>query len=782
MGGMAEVYRAKAGGAGGFEKQLAVKRILPNYSENEEFRRMFEYEARLSSMLTHANIVQIYDFVKHGETYLLAMEYVDGKNLRQFINKVKKLGYQLPVEYGAFLINEVCKGLEYAHKKRDDVTGRPLNIIHRDMSPQNVMLSYDGAVKIVDFGIAKAKDRVDETRSGVIKGKFGYMSPEQANGEPVDHRTDIFSTGIILYELLTGRRLFSADNDMATLKLIQECVVPPPSKFNPKISPELEKIVLKALTKDLNLRFQSAGAFNRQLQEFLGKNYSSFGQKDLFESLSKIFKEEISQEKRRFELLYRQAIPYSQGAQNEGDGDDDGSGAGQPQAKVEEGSITAGDAREKTNVTSSGMSEIADLSPAETPDSGPADKTVVSSSYDLTSNSEPERLGTVAQPDNTKVEHVLEETSISTLGRDMSWNVSEEKKNEKNDRTVVESTNDDIHSVITPTEANTEPRTAQQKPSDKSSSGIALEIGPGRRRENSISALNSVSRNSKEEESFVGNSTSYNGGNKNPRRATTGNESFTFEATTPRRATSRPTPKERDSLFDEEERKSGLVPLMKMVGSMVALGVVVAMTFSFYRSYLNGQVPGFLRGFLPARTTATTPTNTKIPNPNKGTTTVDPEPGTNDSRPSSECFLKVESDPASSTVWIGTSSKGTTPTIIALECGANYNVTIRKDGYEGVSENVFMRKSNQSMFKTLKSIPVGTLVFRVSLNATVTIDEIKFEKYVTLNDLVEVALPAGRRIRVKFSNPVYDVNSAQDVLVQENERLEKTFRLDSVNK
>src|SRR5687767_6717799 len=141
---MAEVYRAKASGAGGFEKQLAIKRILPNYSQNEEFQRMFEYEARLSSMLTHSNIVQVYDFVKAGETYLLALEYVDGKNLRQFVNKNKKNNYIPPIEFGVYIINEVCKGLDYAHNKKDDLNGRPLNIIHRDMSPQNIMLSYDG--------------------------------------------------------------------------------------------------------------------------------------------------------------------------------------------------------------------------------------------------------------------------------------------------------------------------------------------------------------------------------------------------------------------------------------------------------------------------------------------------------------------------------------------------------------------------------------------------------------------------------------------------------------
>jgi len=311
-GGMAEVYRAKASGAGGFEKQLAIKRILPNYSSNDEFRRMFEYEARLSSQLTHANIVQIYDFVKSQDTYLLAMEYVDGKNLRQFLNKAKKAGVQIPIEFGIYIINEVCKGLDYAHKKKDDLTGKTLNIIHRDMSPQNIMVAYEGGVKIVDFGIAKAKDRVDETRSGVIKGKFGYMSPEQANGESIDRRSDIFSTGIILYEMLVGKRLFVSENDLATLRMIQECAIQPPSKLNSRITPELEKIVLKSLTKDLSLRYQHASDFGHKLLEYLNKNYPSYSQRNISELIQKVFANEIQEEKRRFEQILKQSVPFSQ--------------------------------------------------------------------------------------------------------------------------------------------------------------------------------------------------------------------------------------------------------------------------------------------------------------------------------------------------------------------------------------------------------------------------------------------------------------------------------------
>jgi len=310
-GGMAEVYRARFTRDAGFEKEVAIKRILPNYTTNPEFKSMFEHEARLCSDLNHANIVQVKDFQRIGDTYLLEMEYVDGKNLRQLINKAQKIGIQLPMPFGIYVINEVTKGLEYAHTKKDKYTGASLNIIHRDISPQNIMVSYDGQVKIVDFGIAKAKNRVDETRSGVIKGKFGYMSPEQAHGYEIDKRSDIFSISIILYELVTGKRLFSAENDMATLKLIQQCVIPQPSRVNPKISTELEKIILKGLSADLSLRYQSAGELGKVLQLYLNKHYPEYSQKDVIELVQKIFKSEIESEKRRLREISRQSIPYS---------------------------------------------------------------------------------------------------------------------------------------------------------------------------------------------------------------------------------------------------------------------------------------------------------------------------------------------------------------------------------------------------------------------------------------------------------------------------------------
>lgn len=316
-GGMAEVYRAKASGASGFEKHLAIKRILPEHLEDETFRKMFETEARIGSSLQHANIVQILDFIKFGETFLLVMEFVNGKNLRQVVNKLKKEGFSLPLECVIFIINETLKGLEYAHTKKDEYTGQSHGIIHRDMSPQNIMISYDGSVKIVDFGIANCKDKIEHTKSGVIKGKFGYMSPEQAAGETLTPLSDLFSLGIILWELLAGKRLFSAESDLATLRLIQDCLIPKPSQFNGKINSELERIVMKSLSKSPHQRFRTAGAMQKQLQEYLNIHYPGFRGTELGSMMQALFQGEILIEKRRLEQVARQSVPFSQGGVNQ---------------------------------------------------------------------------------------------------------------------------------------------------------------------------------------------------------------------------------------------------------------------------------------------------------------------------------------------------------------------------------------------------------------------------------------------------------------------------------
>ena len=203
VGGMAEIFKAKQFGPGGFEKVLVVKRILSHLSEDPDFVKMFHDEAMISSKLNHSNIVHVYEFGKIRNNYFLAMEYCEGKDLKTVMKKCQELGRPLPIEYAAYIIHEVCKGLDYAHRKKDE-NDQEMNILHRDISPSNIMISYDeGEVKIADFGIAKAQDASYHTKAGVLKGKFEYMSPEQASGLPVDRRADIYACGIVFYEMLT---------------------------------------------------------------------------------------------------------------------------------------------------------------------------------------------------------------------------------------------------------------------------------------------------------------------------------------------------------------------------------------------------------------------------------------------------------------------------------------------------------------------------------------------------------------------------------------------------
>lgn len=205
-GGMAEVYRAKTVGFSGFEKEVCVKKILPHLTEDKSFVDMFVNEAKLAATLNYANIVQVHDLcVSGGGEYFIVMEYVNGKDLSDVIRAAQLAGREVPPEIAVYICRETCKGLHYAHSKRDP-EGAPLNIIHRDISPHNVLVSFMGEVKIVDFGIAKASSIMNKTAVGILKGKYGYMSPEQARGQPLDHRSDIFNTGIVLYELLVGER------------------------------------------------------------------------------------------------------------------------------------------------------------------------------------------------------------------------------------------------------------------------------------------------------------------------------------------------------------------------------------------------------------------------------------------------------------------------------------------------------------------------------------------------------------------------------------------------
>ena len=299
-GGMAEIFKAKSYSHAGFEKLLVIKRILQHHSENEDFVKMFIDEAKISVQLQHPNIVHIYDFGKLHSNCYIAMECVDGKDVKQILRKLAERRKYLPEEYAVFIAHDALAGLDYAHKKTN-LQGAPQNIVHRDMSPSNLLVSYEGDVKVADFGIAKAEHRAYDTKDGVLKGKFEYMSPEQARGKANHGSTDVFSTGIILWEMLTGRRMFKTDNDLATLEKIKSGGYPPPSVLNPHISTRLDEIVMKALAVDRADRYPSALAFENALAAYLAPNTPSAVKRSLSDFLQELFAEERAQEKLNLE-------------------------------------------------------------------------------------------------------------------------------------------------------------------------------------------------------------------------------------------------------------------------------------------------------------------------------------------------------------------------------------------------------------------------------------------------------------------------------------------------
>jgi len=265
VGGMAELYRAMITGVQGFEKLIAIKKILPHLANEEELVRSFIDEAKLAALLHHQNIVQIYDFGSLGDTYFIAMEYLLGKDCRIITSKAKEKDLPLELQLALLIVSRICSGLDYAHKLKD-FQGKPLNIIHRDISPQNILITYEGDVKIVDFGIAKAASQTTMTQMGMIKGKVAYMSPEQAGGKVIDNRSDIFSCGIILYEMVTGRRMFSGDT-MHILTKVREAQFDKPEEVRPDLPEKLLEILYHALAKDPANRYQTCGDMLTDMEE-----------------------------------------------------------------------------------------------------------------------------------------------------------------------------------------------------------------------------------------------------------------------------------------------------------------------------------------------------------------------------------------------------------------------------------------------------------------------------------------------------------------------------------
>ncbi|MFB1479719.1 protein kinase [Corallococcus sp. RDP092CA] len=301
-GGMAQIYLARRPGSDAPDKLLVLKRILPHLAENDEFVRMFLDEARIAARLAHPNVVQIYDLGAEGDTFFIAMEYIHGVDARRLWKRSETAGRPLPVPLVCRILLEACAGLDYAHKKTD-AAGRPLGIVHRDVSPQNILVTFDGGVKVVDFGIAKAADQATVTRSGVLKGKYSYMSPEQASGQRVDRRSDVFALGVVLHELLTGGRLFKRHSDMLTLGAVAECNVPVPSQVAPRVPVELDAIVLKALAKDPESRYQHAQELQRALEDWLASQPQPCGTvADLAAFMRELYADRLTEEARSGEV------------------------------------------------------------------------------------------------------------------------------------------------------------------------------------------------------------------------------------------------------------------------------------------------------------------------------------------------------------------------------------------------------------------------------------------------------------------------------------------------
>lgn len=778
-GGMAEVYRAKASGAGGFEKQLALKRIIPSYSQNEEFRRMFEYEARLSSMLTHANIVQVYDFVKSGDTYLLAMEYVDGKNLRQVINKTIKASVVLPIEASVFIINEVCKGLGYAHDKKDEMRGRALHIIHRDMSPQNIMLSYEGNVKIVDFGIAKAKDRVDETRSGVIKGKFGYMSPEQASGEEIDHRTDIFSTGIILYEMLTQKRLFAADNDMATLKRIQECIIQRPTLVNPKIPIELEKILLKALAKDQKLRYQTAQDFHKKLQEFVNKFYPAYTQVEISEMLTKLFDKEIRAEKRRIEQAYQQSIPFSQGSGTERDQQERGTGFDQIDEALD-GPVTQSEHDAVTMVTDA--SELPQQEPTPPPVENTTTKKGDPELEDpLTEASQPHWDAPPEPPApsfsstnaSKKESQEIEMEDKSSLGEDALSSIEQAKTDETMaaepeentatptlaDRSIEKEKNPSLGKKLDAEFTNpvdqipdpefTEPEGKKEEIANKTPNSQETPTSTHSASDNRIidqeaSVADTSISFVTEHDLLLPPSPSSNQTGSIPSDTSTEEQTFSQVSRFPKPAS--------------REETSVVRTLLTLV---LAIFVLLGSAY-LYLAFTKTPDPQNFVQDIPTPATK----------PERPVTSLPPR-GLDDGN----CIVRIDSDPRKAQIFVNGKDRGLTPNGISVRCRERATIELRLDGYQPVLKALAFKNRNIRVYETLSPILTGTIQLTLSHNATVFVESRQIAEAKALQPL-KLKLRSGRSYKVYFENKALGIEAYKEYFIRNGTIIKSRINLD----
>lgn len=303
-GGMAEVFKAKAFGVEGFEKILAIKRILPHVASDKAFIEMFINEAKILSALSHSSICQIFDLGQLDGAYFITMEYIAGKSLQTILQLFRKHGRTMPLTMAAYIVSRVCEGLDYVYHKVG-MGGQPLRIVHRDVSPHNILVGHEGTVKLIDFGIARAKapkgERQPDTRSQQLQGKFDYMSPEQVSGEAVDHRSDVFSVGVCLYELATNRHPFTGNTEFNTLENIRKLTPPAPSSINGDCTPELDAIIMKALEKSPGRRYERTGDLMEALQRFIISKPPLFNATSLSQFMRRTFARDIEDERRKNE-------------------------------------------------------------------------------------------------------------------------------------------------------------------------------------------------------------------------------------------------------------------------------------------------------------------------------------------------------------------------------------------------------------------------------------------------------------------------------------------------
>jgi serine/threonine protein kinase len=316
IGGMAEVFKGISYGEEGFERVSAVKRVLPHIAEDREFIEMFIDEAKIAAQLQHPNIGQVYHLGQSDGKYFIAMEFISGQDLRIIFDRARSNQLQLDIGLCVYLVSEICEALDYAHRKTN-ARQEPMHLVHRDISPQNLVLGYDGSVKLIDFGIAKAEGKINQTQSGILKGKFSYMSPEQAHGHKIDARSDLFALAIVLYELLTLERCFLGQSDFSTIERIRQVEFIPPRKIRRDIPIALERILQKGLNKDVHQRYQSAADFQEALKRFVKNHQINMGKEYAQRFICQLFRSETQREQNRlqeFRQYAQQNIPLAQRA------------------------------------------------------------------------------------------------------------------------------------------------------------------------------------------------------------------------------------------------------------------------------------------------------------------------------------------------------------------------------------------------------------------------------------------------------------------------------------